>query len=316
MGFVADTREWSESVFGGCELGDFRRVDRFVDYAARQALAPAASTSGACQGDAAAHQGAYKLLRNASVRPEDIDDGAFDAVAEAAACCALVLAIQDSTGVGFNPPMAKALAAEGSPTGFVVHSTLLVDALGGSLIGVVDQQRWVREPKQGKEPRAKRTYREKESFKWEAAQERVLHRVADMSRVITVCDREADIYDYLRYMRARGQRFVQRACTDRSLETTEGRLWETLERSPVLGQRTVQIQQRGGQLGGDGQSARLSRAAREALVTIRSASVSLSAPGDRRGEPPVAVNVVFVREENAPARETPLEWSGPDLVDT
>jgi len=64
MGFVADPREWSESTFGGCDLGDVRRVDRLVDYAGRQALAPAASTSAACGGDAAAHQGDYKLLRN------------------------------------------------------------------------------------------------------------------------------------------------------------------------------------------------------------------------------------------------------------
>jgi len=191
MGFVADPREWAESIFGGCELGDVRRVDRLVDYAARQALAPAASTSEACKGDAAAHQGAYKLLRNENVRPDDIDDGAFDAVAEAAAQRELVLAIQDSTGVSFKHPMAKVLAAEGSPTGFVVHSTLLVDALDGSLIGVVDQQRWVREPKQDKASRAKRSYQEKESFKWEAAQSRVQERFADRNRVITVCDREA-----------------------------------------------------------------------------------------------------------------------------
>lgn len=308
MGFVADPRGWAESVFGGCELGDARRVDRLVDYAARQAAEPAASTSQACKGDPAAHQGAYKLLRNPDVRPEDIDDGAFDAVAEAARQREVVLAIQDSTGVSFKHPMAKALAAEGSPTGFVVHSTLLVDGSSGETIWVVDQQRWIREPKQSKSSGRRRTYREKESFKWEVAQERVQERVADMNRVIAVSDREADIYDYLRYMKQRELRFVQRACTDRGLETTDGRLWETLERSPALGGRVVLIQQRGGQLGGNGQSARLPRAAREAYVTIRSASVSLSPPGDRRGEPPVAVNAVLVREENAPAGETPLEW--------
>lgn len=91
-----------------------------------------------------------------------------------------------------------------------MHSTLLVDALGGSLIGVVDQQRWIREPKQDKKPRATRSYRNKESFKWEAAQERVLQRIVDMSRVIAVSDREADIYDYLGYMTGRELRFVQR----------------------------------------------------------------------------------------------------------
>lgn len=115
MAFVADPLEWAESMFGGCELGDVRRVDRLVDYAARQAIAPGASTSQACEGDPAAHQGAYKLLRNKNVRPEDIDDGAFDATGEAASHYDVVLAVQDSTGVSFKHPMAKALAAEGKP---------------------------------------------------------------------------------------------------------------------------------------------------------------------------------------------------------
>jgi len=308
MGFVADVREWANSIFGGCDLGDARRVDRLVDYAARQAVEPAASTSAACKGDSAAHEGSYKLLRNPNVRPADIDDGAFDAVAEHAENYELVLAIQDSTGLSFKHPTAKALGREGSPSGFVVHSTLLVDAHGPSVIGIVDQDRWIREPKSDKKERDSRTYGEKESFKWEAANRRMRERLRDISRVITVCDREADIYDFLRYMKDSEQRFVQRSSADRTLETNNGRLWDTLEKSPAIGGQVVLIRQRGGQLGGNGQSARLARPAREAYVTIRAARVSICPPVDRKDEPAVSVNAVLVREENAPAGETPVEW--------
>jgi hypothetical protein len=309
MVFVADCRTWAEDIFGGCDLGDVRRVDRLIDYAARQASDPAGSTSRACKGDPAAHQGAYKLLRNENVRPEDIEDGAFDAVAEHAAEYETVLAIQDSTGASFKHPIANTLASgEGNPTGCVVHSTLLVNAEDAAVIGVVDQERWIREAKQADEKPSKRSYREKESFKWEAAQERVRHRIADMSRVISVCDREADIFDYLKYMKDKKLRFVQRASSDRSLETTSGRLWETVENSPELGQRLVVIQQRGGQLGGKGQQARWPRRGREASATIRSAAVVLKPPRDRRGEEPIKVNAVLVREENPPAGESALEW--------
>lgn len=309
MEFVGDCRTWAEEIFGGCELGDVRRVDRLIDYAARQANDPAGSTSRACKGDPAAHQGAYKFLRNENVRPEDIEDGAFDAVAERAAKYETVLAIQDSTGASFKHPTAEVLSSgEGNPRGCVVHSTLLVDAAGGALIGVVDQERWVREAKQPNENRSKRSYQEKESFKWEAAQERLCHRMPDMGRVISICDREADIYDYLHYMDGGDFRFVVRASTDRGLDSTSDRLWETLESRPVLGDRVVVIQQRGGQLGGQGQQARLPRQGREALVTIRSASVVLSSPRNRRGEESVKANAVLVREENPPAGATPLEW--------
>jgi hypothetical protein len=221
-----------------------------------------------------------------------------------------VLAIQDSTGVGFKHPSAQVLAAEGNPTGFVVHSTLLVDpATGGGIVGVVDQERWVRDPKKVGEKRPRRSYHERESFKWEAANERIGHRIADMSRVVMVCDREADIYDYLTYLCGRGQRFVVRACTDRELETFDGRLWTAVESSPVLGERTVRVQQRGGQLGGKGQKARSPRPGREAVVTIRSAKVQLKAPRGHGGDnTPLEMTAVLVREEKAPAGETPLEW--------
>lgn len=309
MGFTADTRVWAENVFGDCDLGDPRRVDRLIDYAARQATDPSGSTSQVCKGDPAAHEGAYRLLRNPQVRPEDIDDGAFDSVAQAAASYETVLAIQDSTGVGFKHPCAQVLAGEGNPTGFVVHSTLIVEPVQGTPIGVIDQERWVREPKKSSgEKRPRRSYHEKESFKWEAASERLRHRIADMSRVVVVCDREADIYDYLTYMQGQRQRFVVRACTDRELETTDGHLWAAVEASPALGERTVRIQQRGGQLGGKGQKARPPRQGREATVTIRSAKVSLKAPRGSGEKQPVEVNAVLVREENAPAGETPLEW--------
>lgn len=308
MAFTADTREWAESVFGGCDLGDQRRVDRLIDYAARQAVEPSGSTSRVCKGDPAAHEGAYRFLRNTNVQATDIDDGAFDAVAEAAAAYDTVLAIQDSTGVGFKNPAAQVMAAEGNPTGFFVHTTLLINARGGELIGVVDQERWVREPKQSGEKRARRAYRERESFKWEAANERVRHRIAEMARVITVCDREADLYDFIKHLHGHGQRHVVRACANRELETVDGRLWETVEKSPVLGERTVHIQQRGGQLGGGGQKERLPRKGREASVTLRSAKVQIKAPRDHDGEAPIALTAVLVREEGAPAGETPLEW--------
>ena len=98
MIFATDCWQWAEDLFGGCDLGDPRRTDRLVDYAARQAGSPQASTSQACRGDAAAREGAYRLLRNAQVRPEDIEDGAFDSVAATASKNGLLLAIQDSNG--------------------------------------------------------------------------------------------------------------------------------------------------------------------------------------------------------------------------
>lgn len=303
MVFVADCRQWAEELFGGCELGDPRRTDRLVDYAARQAAAPGASTSQACHGDAAAREGAYRLLRNEQVRPEDIDDGAFDSVAAAASEHGLLLAIQDSTGASFAHPVAQALRGEGNPTGFFVHSTLLVAAATRAPVGLVDQERWLREPKSAKSKgKDRRTYEEKESFKWEAAHERLRARMPSMENVITLGDRESDVTGYLRYLVGHGDRFVVRASNDRKLENLEP-LWSHVESQPALGRSAVEIEQRGGQLGGDGQEARLPRKKRTALVTIRATQVELRCTGGA-----LKVNAVLVREEKPPKGTAGLEW--------
>lgn len=304
MGFITDPRQWAEQVFGGCDLGDPRRTDRLVDYAARQAVDPSGSTSRACRGDEAAREGAYRLLRNPRVEVSEIDEAAFDSVAAAASGHAVVLAVQDSTGVSFAHPVAEALKSEGNPTGFFVHSTLLIAAATRLPVGIVDQERWVRAPKSegGQAEADRRSYKEKESFKWQAAHERLCERMPTMESVVTVCDREGDITDFLRYLRDAEARFVIRASSDRRLQSV-GRLWVHMDGQPELGRRTVEVGQRGGQLNRGGQQARLPRKQRTAEVALFAAPVVLNCTGGG-----LAVNAVLARELEAPRGEEPLEW--------
>lgn len=311
MSFERDARRWAEQLFGGCHLGDRRRTDRLVDYAARQATDPEGSTSRACRADAAAREAAYRLLRNDDVLPRDIDEGAFAAVAESSVGLATVLAIQDSTGISFTHPMAEVLRQSGNPTGFMVHATLLVDASNGMPLGLADQERWIRdEDGPGRDSYNYRHYRKKESFKWEAACERLRQRMPTMKPVVTVCDREADIYEFLLYQLKHELRFVVRACANRYLKTPNGRLWEIMEAQPIIGTREVDIGQRGGQGQHGRQTARRARRARTAVVTIRAARVELAAPcervvDERRSLP---VTAVLVRNSRPPKGEKPLEW--------
>src|SRR5438874_1759258 len=91
--------EWSEELFGGCDLGDSCRLARLVSYAALQAANPEASISEVCVAKSAQAEGAYRFLRNGSVNVADIDEGAFDSVAASCETLKVVLAIQDSTTV-------------------------------------------------------------------------------------------------------------------------------------------------------------------------------------------------------------------------
>lgn len=311
MGFEKDPRRWAVAHFGDCELGDLRRTDRLVDYAARQAVVPNASTSRACSTDDAAREGAYRLLRNPRVKPSSIDDAAFDHVAELAREYETVLAIQDTTGVSFTHPMTDALKTSGNPTGFVVHATLLVDAASAMPIGVVDQERWIRSSDgPGRATYESRPYEEKESYKWERASERVRQRTHGLPSVITVCDREADVYEFLAYQLEHGQRFVVRASANRFVEPKPAKLWASVERQQVLGARIVHIEQRGGQNARGRQQFRLPRERRSATATLRCARVEVRPPaqrtvsGERRN---LELNAVLVHVD-AHAGEPALEW--------
>lgn len=303
-----DPKKWSERTFGESELGDERRTRRLVDYAAREAARPGWSTNAACRGDGAAAEGAYRLLRNDAVNPIDICEGGFTAAVDAIGELKVVLAVEDSTALSFSHGAAESLGDIGGPDdskarGFIVHSVLLVDPQTQRTLGLVHQSRWTRDAgERGKKhDRKKRAYEDKESYKWQDASECVRVRVGSaMNRLVSVCDREADIYEYLSYKRSRSERFIVRASSDRSLETSNQNLWDEMSSRPSLGTVAVRIEQRGG---------KQKRKAREVALTIRAGEVTLRPP-QRIGAKldPMTVFVVYAKEEHPPKGTEPLEW--------
>ena len=89
---------------------------------------------------------------------------------------------------------------------------LLLNAQIMQTLGLAHQEWWCR-------PDDPKLADLKESGKWQYASERCSELFAEqMHRVISVCDREADIYDYLAYKLSNGERFVVRAKHLRAVE--------------------------------------------------------------------------------------------------
>src|SRR5262249_3153176 len=106
-----------------------------------------------------------------------------------------------------------------------------------------------------------------------------------------------------RRSRGRGPTGSSAPCQDRSTTTPSGqgatfvKLRQTGAARPVLGRLRIQVPRSG------------DRPAREATVTVRSASVELKPPyRPDRELPVVTVNAVLIREESAPAGAEPIEW--------
>jgi hypothetical protein len=224
---------WAEKIFSECNLGDSRRTSRLIDLGARLAAAGGGTVASACGDDAHAVEGGYRFVRNEHVSAQAIAEGGFASTAEMARDVELLLAVQDTTSLSYSHSVAEKLGDLGGPEisqgrGWFVHNTLLLDGHTGETVGLIDQARWMRAPnRRGSRHKRKETpYKDKESFKWQGASERVRQRLSPekMRHVIEVCDREADIYEYLSYKLEAQERFVvRRATRNRSLGSRERR---------------------------------------------------------------------------------------------
>ena len=166
-------------------------------------------------------------------------------------------------------------------------------------MGLIEQRRWKLVPAElgQKHQLKRRAYEDQESFKWQRAGQAVRARLGEAlsGRVIAVCDREADISEYLHWQRQVGGRYVVRAAQDRNLAGAEQGWWHTLEQAPYMGMQEAEIPQRGG------------RPARRAQVSLRAQVVEI-AGSVRKGVDSLRCQALLVREEHAPAGVEALEW--------
>lgn len=308
-GFV-ESDTWARELFGEAELGDARRSERLVRMAGSLANATGASPAKA-SATPADLEGAYRFLRNEAVDPEAIVEAGCAATVHAAQSINTLLAVEDTTTLSYWHGVAQELGdlggrANSKRRGYFVHSSLALDAESGATVGLLDQQYWMRETsKRGqRHERKSRPYEEKESFKWQKTAERLRALAGDqmMAKFISVCDREADVYQYLDYKCRRSERFVVRAARDRALEVEAGNpekrhLFSAMADAQTFGVVTVEVPQRGG------------RAARTAAVTLRAAPLTLhrtaKVPGSSKS---LLVNVVLASEETPPKGAEPLTW--------
>lgn len=304
MGVETDAGRWAERVFGGCELRDTRRTRRLVIVATSLARHAGRMPHAACRGDVAANEGAYRLLRNDAVTPEAMAAGGVGASIAVARECAEVLAVEDTTTLSYAHAVREELGDLGGPQeaagrGFHVHSVLLLEAASGRTLGLGHQQRWCRDPQARgqRHRRGERAYEDKESFKWQRASQALGEAFGDdMQRVISVCDREADVYEYLQFKQALGQRFVVRAAWDRRTTGEQRRLFAEATAAPRLGEHRVSVVQRKG------------RKAREARVELRGCAVELREPRRRDAGGRLRVNALLAQEVHAPKGEEALRW--------
>lgn len=231
-----------------------------------------------------------RFLRNPAVTIEEMVETAA-ARCEARVAGRHVLAIQDTTTVR--------AAAEGSCV--ALHPVIAVDAIEGSLLGLVDADLLGR--RGGKSAQRKdRELAEKESRRWLAGAESAARLAAAGAACVTmVADREGDIYEDFACLPAEVEVLI-RAGQDRAL-ADGSRLFAKAETLAEAGRMTVDLPAAPG------------RRARKVVLSLQFCAVDIARPQSRKHSAElkalpksVRLSLVEAREVNPLPGTTPTHW--------
>lgn len=275
---MVDNAKWAEKTFGKTNLGDPRRTSRLVKLAQTLANEPGKPFVSITESPADM-EGAYRFIRNESVDATSIAEAGFKVTAAYAEQHNTLLALEDTTTISYSHKSVRnelGHVNQGNRVrGMLAHSVLLFSPESKEIVGLIEQSRWTRDIKtRGKRAKHAITpYTKKEGYKWESASTNMSARLgAKIDDVVSVCDREADIYEYLLYKLTTKQRFVVRSMQSRHIEEDDNKLYHYASQLESAGKKEVYIAQKGG------------RKARTATLDIVFAPVTLKVPNNKRGD--------------------------------
>ena len=296
---------WAAQELATLDLGDVRRNARIKAMATRMADRPGASIPQTFETQAET-MAAYRALWSEATDPDAILSAAQAACLDRVRQERLVLAIQDTTELDFSDHpgttgMGRLKAANNPARGCLVHTVFAVSDEGVPL-GRWWQKLWTRDPDSGstREHWRTRPFDDKESFRWVEGLRAVHAAQPAETTVVTIADREADIYEVFAEPRPAGSELLIRGCYDRQLRDEEQHLWATVESQSVAGGWTLRLPRT------------RERPPRPATVEVRFAVVTLDPPHWRAGGvklPPVTLTAVLVTETSVPpGDEKPVRW--------
>jgi uncharacterized protein DUF4338/transposase Tn5 family protein/transposase-like protein len=296
---------WVHREFAGAKLGDHRLNERLLQLAASFFAQPQANIPQAC-GSTAAAKAAYRFFDNDRVTMDALLEPHHQATVERMRHEPVVLVAQDTTSLCYTMhPGMKGLGPIGNkvdgPQGIEVHSAQAFTPAGLPL-GILDIEAWARDPAEfgkRKDSHAK-PIEDKESIKWLRALKPIGEAAARCTntRVVTLADREADIYEYLLDAHQRGLETVVRAKEkDRRLDGEVLKLWPHMLARPIAGTMGLTVPRHG------------KEPARPATLSVRFDTLTLKPPQAKKHLPPLRVVAVLSREEAPPPGvKEPLEW--------
>ena len=298
----------------GIDLGDIRLNQRSQQIIESLGANPEASINASCNGwnETLA---AYRFFDHSSIRPEDILKPHIEATQRRIREQPVVLIAQDTTELDYtdHPPADARCLNTKDRFGLYDHTHLAVTP-GGLSLGVVGVEYFDRDEEglgKSKE-RRKLPIEEKESLRWLTGYRLAceLSRDCPETQIVSIADREADVYDI--FMEAEKQAdehtqaaaFIIRAKSPRSLPERDPeagphaykKVRDEVSNSELRSTQTINLPRTP------------KRAARTAQLEVRAIHVTVKPPHDRSYLPTVNYNVVLVEEVDGPGDGTDVSW--------
>jgi Transposase DNA-binding/Transposase Tn5 dimerisation domain len=284
-------------------LGDARLERRLQRVAEELAGRPEYPINQASE-DAAATKAAYRLFNNDRVTAERIFGAHRERVFQRMRNEPVVLAIQDTSFFNFSShKKTRGLGPIGDretdPQGLIIHSTFAATPTGLPL-GVLGHTCWARVVRRSEDKDLTALpIEEKESYRWvETLRETSKISVTRANNmIITVADRESDVYEFLLEAQQLNAKYVIRSSHDRCVQSTVGR-WLHEELAAFEPKAVIELE--------------VPTQKRRATLSLTFGKVELCPP---KGKPLLknAKNVVCwavrLSEDAPPADCEPLSWT-------
>jgi len=301
--------------FQGARFGDARLSARLVVLAEALAGAPDRSLPQAIGGRSRL-EAAYRFLSNAAVKLRRILEPHRAQTVERIAARSVARVLHDTTACEFAGQR-EGLGPLGGAKhqGLLLHCSLAVSAdMRKQPLGVLCARTWARDPakshRKGKHLSGPQYARiqGKESDRWLQQIREAEETVGDRATLIHIADREADMFGSL--VALEHLRFVIRASRDRHLLVEDDddltALSDACWSAPAIVELDVSLSPRPAPKGP--KAANKARQTRTARLEIASTRVELKKPRYAPAPGSISVNVVHVREINAPENIESVQW--------
>lgn len=317
-----EAEQWAANEFGGAALGDARLSRRLVQVAAEKAEAPGQAYSGVAKGDWPRVKAYYRMIdqpEESAVTMENILRPHRERTIRRMQGQKTVLCVQDGSDLDYNNlDQCEGLGDIGKnqtgakSRGLHLHSTLTV-APNGLPLGVL---RADCEAPKGKLPKEERAafeipIEEKKTFVWIEHYRELIDVSMKMphTRLISVCDREADFFEMFDQQRANPRaELLVRAKHNRNITKEPFKLFAAVRESEVQSQIRVHIPRQSARPKKSKQKARPKRPGRMADMAVRYMRVQLLPSHYHAEKEPIDIWVIHALEQNPPPNAKAIEW--------